>query len=700
MKSRDSIIAKSADRTTVWGHFERISEPGSSFGFSIKRPTPEEMLERVREEDYKKNRGKLKIFLGAAPGVGKTFAMLLEGIEKRVEGVDVIVGLIETHNRKETERLVQEFEVIPRATLKYRGKTLTEFDLDAALKRRPTLILVDELAHTNVPGSRHTKRWQDIQELLDFGINVYTTVNILHLESVNDIVAQITGTRVRETIPDAVLEMADRIELIDLPPDNLIERLKEGKVYFPSQAELAAENFFRKGNLIALRELVLRTTANLVDIDVVLHRRDQAIKTMWPLSDRFLICVNPEFSSAKLIRAAKRLASHLKTGWVAILVDTPKTPFIRRRREESIRNLRLAESLGAETFMISGENITDEMITFLQENNISRLVINKHLEPVWKTFLFGNKVDDLIRKVQDVDIFILATSQKNGEIPYYPRKSYTDDHNIPWKHYGLAFLIVSCATLLNFLIDAFLPGIHLDTGNLLMIYLLGIWIIALQGYRGPAIFASILSTVFLDYFFIPPRFSLMVADVQYSMILAIMLIVSQVIGYLSIQYKRQTQQAQRQEKRTRALFALTRQLARTRGFENVLRTSAHYISDIFESQVQVCVADEHGKVGICVGYPKISALTTKERSIAQWVHDHGQMAGIGTPTLSHSDSIYLPLIGTRGTLGVVCVKPHQAESVTIPEQLNLLEALIHQIALALEVDQLQGEVVYTHSIPI
>lgn len=652
-----------------------------------KRPTPEQMLERVLKENMEQNRGKLKIFLGAAPGVGKTFAMLQEALEKMAEGVDVVVGLVETHYRKETEKLLEGLEVMPRVIFTYHGKELTEFDLDGTLKRNPTLILVDEMAHTNAPGSRHTKRYQDIEELLDHGINVYTTMNILHLESVIDTVSQITGINVHETIPDSFLEMASRIELIDLPPENLIERLHEGKVYFPSQIELAADNFFQIGNLLALRELTLRTTADLVDTDIIWHRHDQSIKQLWPLSDRFLVCVNPELGSPKLVRAAKRLASHFKTGWVAVLVNTPRLARLKQKREGCIKTLHLAESLGAETFILSGESKIEEIVSFLKEHNITKLVVSKYSKPFWMRFVISDIVDNLIRQTKGVDIFLLDTMERAEKMSFHRKQAKHPRYPHVCHSFMFVFFVLSLATLGNFGIYDLIPKEMIDVGGLMMVYLLATLITAMYGQPPASFFAPILSIFLLDYFFIDPRFSFELSHSHSVITLILMLIVSQSMSYVAIRLKTQRNHLKEQAKMTRALFALTRQLARTRGFKNLLEFSAQHISVIFDSHVQVCVSDEKGHIGVCAGYPKISPLTMKERGIAQWVHDFEQVAGFGTETLSNSNAIFLPLKGTSETFGIVYVKPNHPETLIISENLNLLEALIHQIALTLEVDK-------------
>ncbi len=355
-----------------------------------RRPDPDLLLEQAREEEERRRQGKLTIFFGAAPGVGKTYAMLEAAREKRAEGTDVLVGYVETHGRKETEALLGGLEVLPRRSIEYRGKLHQEFDLDAALARRPTIILVDEVAHTNVSESRHKKRWQDVIELLEAGIHVYTTVNVQHLESLNDVVYRITGVVVHETLPDSLLDRADEIELIDLPPDDLLQRLKDGKVYVPELAASAIEHFFRKGNLIALRELALRRTADRVDEQMLRYRRDKGIKEIWPATERIVVCVGPNPLSIRLIQAARRMAAGLRTDWIAVHVEAPSRV---RPSERDLKQLadhmRLAESLGAETVTLTGSRMSEEILAYARHRNVSKIVIGKPTHARWKDKLFG-----------------------------------------------------------------------------------------------------------------------------------------------------------------------------------------------------------------------------------------------------------------------------------------------------------------------
>ena len=374
-----------------------------------KRPDPDELLGRAVSEEKRQRQGKLKIFFGAAPGVGKTYAMLEAAQKRRAEGVDIVVGVVETHGRKETEALLDGLEILPRRIQPHHGRDIPEFDIDAALARRPSLIIIDELAHTNAPESRHKKRWQDVRELLIAGISVYTTVNVQHLESLNDIVRQITGVIVRETLPDSFLDQADEIELIDLPPADLLQRLKEGKVYIPEQAEKAMENFFRKGNLIALRELALRRTAEQVEEQMESYRRDAGVRDIWPAAERILVCIGPNPRSIRLIRAARRMAAGLRAEWIAVHVEAPSR--IRASQEDLkllAEHMRLAESLGAQTATLTGRKASEEILNYARQRNISKIIVGKPTHPRWKDKLLGSLLDEIIRGSGDIEIYVIT----------------------------------------------------------------------------------------------------------------------------------------------------------------------------------------------------------------------------------------------------------------------------------------------------
>lgn len=643
-----------------------------------RRPSPEQLLERAREEETQKN-GKLKIYLGAAPGVGKTHTMLGDALARREQGLDVVAGVVESHGRKEIDALLQGIEILPRRIVEYHGKPLLEFDLDAALSRDPGLILIDEMAHTNIPGLRHAKRWQDIKELLDRGIDVYTTLNVQHIESLNDIIAQIVGIKVRETVPDSLLEMADTIELVDLPPDDLLKRLQDGKVYVPTQAELATQHFFRKGNLTALRELALRFTAEHVDEEVLLHRRGQGIEQTWPTTERLLVCIGSDPGSAKVIRAARRMASSLHADWIAIHVEAPRLNLSEEQRNHAIQNLRLAEQLGAETRILTGIDVVKEIIEFAREHNVTKIVVNKRIRPHWKELIFGSLVEELIRHSGEIDVYIIRGESTEDKPKQYVSKVRTT----PWKIYGLALIMVTISTVVGMLLYPLV-----ESANLIMIYLLGVVVVAMRGRVGPSILASVLSSIVYTYIFVTPRFDFAIPQVQYVVTLLIMMLVAQIISHLTILTRQQAEIAHLGEQRTAALHTLTRQLASTRGTDKLLEIGMSYISDAFDGEV-LALLSEHGELKVRSGSVSKKIINSKDLGVAQWVYDLGQIAGLGTDTLPFSDALYVPLLGSHGPIGVLKVRPRNAERLLIPEQLRLLEACASQIALALEVDRLQ-----------
>jgi two-component system sensor histidine kinase KdpD len=645
------------------------------------RPDPKKLLQRVKDEEQKQNRGKLKIYLGAAPGVGKTYTMLQDALSKRAQGLDVIVGTVESHGRKEIQALLENFDILPEQTVPYHGKELTEFDLDAALKRHPGLILVDEMAHTNAPGLRHLKRWQDIKELLDRGIDVYTTLNIQHVESLNDVVSQIIHTRVKETVPDFMLEIADTIELVDLPPEELIKRLQEGKVYFPAQAELAADHFFRKGNLIALRELALRTTAERVSAQVLLYRQGLGIQHIWPTREKILVCTGSRPGSAKIIRAARRLATSLSAEWIAIHIDRPRLNQSEDDRNVAIQNLRLAEQLGATTKILTGENIAEKIMIFAHEQNITKIIIGKKIKSRWKDILFGSLADTLIRQSGEIDVYVITGDLSDFKI----QKPLTEAKPFPIKSYAISFGAVCLATLINLIIYP-----HIDASNLIMVYLLAVTAVAVFGQRGPSALASILSVLAYGFLFIPPYYTFEIFNFQYIFTLAVMLLVTQVISTLTINSTKQAEAARLAEHHTASLHTLSRQLASTRGVDKLLEIAVQYISNIFNSQV-LALLPENNDLIIQARSQTEQMLNDKERAVAQWVYDLGQIAGLGTDTLPFSEALYVPLLASQGPIGVLSIHPTQPKHLYTPEQMHLLEACANQIALAIEVDRLHDQ---------
>jgi two-component system, OmpR family, sensor histidine kinase KdpD len=646
------------------------------------RPQPEEILARITERQSAIGAGRLKIFLGMAAGVGKTYAMLEAARSLKREGTDVVAGLIVTHGRKDTEVLSEGLEIIPELEIEYKGALLREFNLDEALKRRPQVLLLDELAHTNAPGSRHEKRWQDIEELMLSGIDVYTTLNIQHLESVNDLIAQVTGVMVRETIPDSVFEKATDIELVDLAPDDLIQRLREGKIYIPEHAKSALENFFKKGNLIALRELALRLAAERVDAQMQRYREETRAQEVWPVADRILVCVGPSPLSGRLVRAGKRMAVALNGKWFAVYVETPGSARLSDKdRHRVIRTLALAQRLGAQTDRISGRRPSEELVSYARRNNISRIVIGKPARARWREVLLGSVVDELIRKSGHIDVYVISgdktapdTSEKQFSAP-----------KLNIKNYFFALLLVGLASLI-----AKLTFRQLASVNLAMIYQLAVVIIALNYGRGPSTLAAILSVFLFDYFFVPPYLSFAVSDTQYLITFVVMLTVALSLSTLTSRLKTQAELSRNRERQTTALYMMTRDQATAMGADNVCKLSAKHIADVFECQVAVLLADSEGKlVSVPLDLPVASLeLDSKEMGVAHWVHLNKQPAGATTATLAGAKALYLPMIGSGGAIGVIAVIPSVLGVLGNPDEMHLLETFVNQTALAVERAQL------------
>jgi two-component system sensor histidine kinase KdpD len=652
------------------------------------RPDPDALLRRVHDEETRRLQGKLKIFFGANPGVGKTYAMLEAAHEQRRDGVDVVIGVVETHGRVETEALVEGLEVLPRRPVEYRGTVLQEFDLDRALARRPSVILVDELAHTNAPGLRHAKRWQDMQELLSAGITVYTTVNVQHVESLNDTVAQITGVRVRETVPDSMLERADDVELIDLPPDDLLQRLRDGKVYVPEQIQHAIRNFFAKGNLIALREMALRRTAERVDQQMEVYRRDHAVIRTWPAAETIMVCVNMKPRGPRLVRAARQMAAGLHAKWIAVYVQIPRhlrAP--QADRDRLVQTMRLAEQLGAEAVTLTGENVTQELLSYARSRNATKIIVGKPVRSWWREWVFGSVVSDLVHKSGDIDIYVITGEAGEGErlvARHLPRA----DNRAGYISAAGAILAATAVAWLMF--PYFAPA------NLIMVYLIAVIFVAVRVGRGPSILASILSVATFDFFFVPPYFSFAVSDIQYLLTFAVMLVVALVISSLAVRIREQAELSRYRERRTGVLYDMSRDLATHRGTAMLAQLSAKHLREVFNGQVAIFLADEEKRVRLQRGEELYFELDPKEAGVAQWAFDHHQRAGLGTDTLPGCTALYLPLVGAGGPIGVVAVRPKESALLVDPEQLHLLESLVNQVALALERARLSEEAQQAH----
>jgi two-component system sensor histidine kinase KdpD len=659
---------------------------------SVERPNPDELLARVARKQAKARRGRLKIFFGMAAGVGKTYAMLLAARERRAEKLDVIVGLVETHGRAETKALLEGLEVLPPQQIDYRGTVLREFDLDAALKRRPSIILVDELAHTNAPGSRHPKRWQDIEELLDAGIDVYTALNVQHLESLNDDIGQISGIRIWETVPDTVFEEADEVELVDLPPDELLLRLREGKVYLPQQAQEAIRNFFRKGNLIALRELALRQTAHRVDAQMLDYREDNAIREVWQVSERILVCIGPNvLLGERLVRAGKRFAASLRADWIVVYVETPELQRLpAEQRDAVLKVLRIAEQLGAETVTLSSPAMSEAILKLASERNVTKIMMGKPSRRGWRRFVLGSVVDTLILEAHNINIYLLGSPQKPGEeesaelaerrkevLPGLLQRSKTRK-----KGFYLGYLWAVGATLISAVLAKLMHG-RFEQSNLAMIFLLGVALIASRFGRGPSVFASVLGVLVFDFFFVTPYHSFAVSDTQYLVTLSAMLIVAMLISNLTANVRSQAKIAAHRERRASVLYAMSKDLATAKSEDEIVRMAVRHIHVEFGGHNVILFPDTEGRIV----FPKEESLPESLRgadlSVAQWVFDHNELAGQGTTTLPGAKAVYFPIDDGTEVLGVLVLEPANLRRVFLPEQQKLLATFLRLIAQAL-----------------
>jgi len=647
------------------------------------RPDPDQLLARVQAEEERQARGRLKIFLGYAAGVGKTYAMLEAAHQRKTEGVDVVVGYVETHRRAETEAKLAELVVIPRRQVEYRGALVPEMDVDAILARRPQLVLVDEFAHTNAPGSRHPKRYQDVLELLAAGLDVYTTLNIQHLESLNDVVAQITGVVMRETVPDSAIDEAAEIELIDLPPDELLQRLEEGKVYVPEQAARAIQQFFRKGNLSALREMTMRTAAGRVDDQMRAYMQTRAIRGPWPAAERLLVAVSPGALAERLVRAARRLADGLNAEWTAIYVETGADAHLSSgERDRIARTLHLAEELGAQSVTIPGHQAVETLLAYARSHNFTKIMAGKPLRSRWLELVRGSLVDQLIRGSGHIDVYVIsdepgpaAAPEHRGWLPHRP-----------WRRYLWAVAIVAATTLLGQPLTRWL-----DPTNLVMLYLLAVVVAAVYLGRGPSIMTAVLAVVTFDFFYVPPQLTFAVTDTQYLLTFVGLLVVGLTISSLAVQAREQAESAQSRESQTAELYGLSRDLSTALTTEAIERAVVRHVEQTFGREAVMMMPDPDDAKGPL----SLAAASTDfrpddhELTVADWVYRHGEPAGRGTDTLPAAKLRYIPLKTAHGVLGVLGVRGPQSDAHPLTlEQLRLVESFASQAALALERTQL------------
>ncbi|MHC2468589.1 two-component system sensor histidine kinase KdpD [Bradyrhizobium embrapense] len=642
-----------------------------------KRPSPDALLEAARRETDRS--GRLKIFIGAAPGVGKTYEMLSSAHARLKAGVDVVVGVVETHGRVETEALLRGLEVIPRKRLTYRDQTIEEMDLDALIARRPQLALVDELAHTNAPGSRHPKRYLDVEELLSHGIDVYTAINIQHIESLNDVVAQITHVRVRETVPDSVVDRADAIELIDLTPDDLIQRLKEGKVYVPKQAERALEHYFSPGNLTALRELALRRTAERVDEQLLTHMQANAIQGPWAAGERILVCLSEDPRAAGLVRYTKRLADRLHAQWTAVSIETRRSLQLSdEQRDRLADTMRLAESLGGEALTLPGvgRRIADDVINFAQANNVTQIIIGKSTRSRWFELTRGSVVHDLVRRAGNISVNVIA----GDELPVGKAAVQTAQRQEPFnpRPYLMALLLTAIGLGAAKLIQPFF-GIE----NVDLVFITAVVGAAARYGLGPSLLASVAASLCYNFFFLPPVYTFTITDPTNVAAFFFFMLIALIVSNVAARVRTQADTAIGRVRTTESLYAFSRKLAGTATLDDVLWATAYQIALMLKVRV-VLLLPEGGMLTVKSGYPPEDQLDQADLAAANWAWGNDRPAGRGSDTLPGGKRLFLPMRTGRGPIGVIGIDDDRTGPLLTPDQRRLLDALVDQGALAIE----------------
>ncbi|MDR3591740.1 MAG: sensor histidine kinase KdpD [Negativicutes bacterium] len=642
------------------------------------RPDPDAILEKIS----KALRGKLTVFLGAAAGVGKTYTMLEIAHERLQGGTDIVIGWVETHGRQETEKLVAGLPRIPAKTLEYHGKQLQEMDVDAIIARKPEIVLVDELAHTNVVGSRHVRRFQDVEELLKAGIHVYTTLNVQHIESLNDVVAQITGVVVRETVPDDIIERSDNVQLIDIPPEDLIKRLREGKVYVAGQAERALRHFFRPGNINALRELALRFTASRVDKDLSEYMKEHHIDGPWPAAGRVMVCVSASPFSAQLIRAARRLATGLQAEWLAVHIEiTGKLPPEEQEKDRVARNMRLAEELGAKTLSTAGKDLADEIIDIACNNNVNAIVIGKPRHGRLWDFIHGSTVDKIIRRSGGINVYVIQASKEQEQAGRITTAPAPEQKN--WGDYAASLLMVAAVTLFSWLLRE-----QIEFVNIGLLYQLPVVLGAYWWGRWPSFFAAVCGVLAFDFLFVPPVFTFTVEDIRFVWSFVTFLVVAFIIGGRTELLRYEAATARLREKNTRALFEFSREIVAVIDMDTIAMELAEQAANALGRPVSVLLPDEDGRLAVRAEYqpgtgPVTGAKTdSAENAVAMWVYEHRQVAGRSTETLPGAQYLYLPLNTRENAVGVLAIRI--IEKFITPQQRRLMDVWAGLAAIAIE----------------
>ena len=644
-----------------------------------QRPSPEALLEAARREEGRV--GKLRIFVGAAPGVGKTYEMLLQARARKKDGYDIVIGVVEAHGRRETEALLEGLEVIPRRRIEYKGQWLEEMDLDAIIARHPQIVLVDELAHTNAPGSRHPKRYLDVEELLGHGIDVYSAVNIQHIESLNDVVAQITHVRVRETIPDAVFDRADAVELIDLTPGDLIERLKEGKVYVPMQAERALAHFFSPANLTALRELALRRTAERVDEQLLTEMQARAISGPWAAGERILVCVSEDPRAAGLVRYAKRLADRLHGPWTALYVESRRSlQYTEEERDRIADTLRLAESLGGEAITIpSADRIADDVIGYAQSHNVTQIVIGKSTRSRWFEIVHGSVVHDLVRRSGNISVHVIAGDAVAGEpIPKKTVRTAQRVESLDLRPYLVALLAVVIALGAG---EAIRPWFGIE--NVDLVFLTAVVGVAVRYGLWPSLVASVAASLCYNFFFLPPIYTFTIADPTNVAAFFFFIVMAMIVSNVAARVRTQAVASMSRARTTESLYAFSRKLAGTGTLDDVLWATAYQTALMLKVRVMLLLP-ENGSMAVKTGYPPEDTLDAADVAAAKWAWENDRVAGRGSDTLPGAKRLFLPMHTGRGAIGVVGIDSDKPGPLLTPDQRRLLDALMDQAALAIE----------------
>ena len=638
-----------------------------------QRPSPEALLEAAEAE----RRGKLKIFLGAAPGVGKTYEMLEEAAARKREGIDVVIGVVETHGRLETEQLVRGLEAIPRRQIEYRGRVLDEMDIDAILARAPKLVLIDELAHTNAPGSRHPKRYLDVEELLAAGIDVYTTLNIQHVESLNDVVAQITRIRVRETVPDGIIDRADEIEVVDLTPGDLIQRLNEGKVYVKDQAQRALRHYFSPGNLTALRELALRRTAQRVDAQMLTYMQAHAIAGPWAAADRLLVCVNESPLSAQVVRQGRRIADQLKAKWTALYVETPRHHRLSEVERDRIADtLRLAERLGGEAITIPGNDAAKDALAYAKANNVTQIILGKSMRSRWFELLHGSVARDLMREAGNIGVQIVAAE---GEpVPEKTVETRAEREGFDFLPYLVSTVTVAAALGIALAIDRLV-----QLPNISMVFLSAVLFSAIAYGLWPSLYATLISVLAYNFFFLPPIYTFTIADPANVVALLFFGVVAVLTSNLTARTRSQAMTAQNRAKATAELYAFSRKIAGIGDLDDLLWATSYQIASMLKVRV-VILLPEGERIAVRAGYPPEDELDEADIAAAKWAWDRNRPAGRGADTLPGAKRLFLPMRTERGAIGVLGIDRDRPGPLLTPDERRLLDALSDQAAVAIE----------------